>query len=543
MRLRPIPSYIEDFSYDLIIIGGGINGTAIARDAAMRGLNVLLLEKEDLCAGTSAWSSRLMHGGLRYLEYYEIDLVRESLRERERLFWTAPHLVKPLPFVIPFFRHNKRGPLLIRLGMIGYDILSLDKSVPFHTMMSHKKALEEYPGLNQLGLKGAALYYDGQVELAERMCIENALSAHENGATILTYARVDDFIMSGDTVQGVKFSDLLDDERTYQVKSPVVINVSGPWVDTLLRGTKHATRQLMGGTKGSHIIVDPFHGSPKSAIYFESVADGRPMFIIPWNKRYLIGCTDIRYDDDLDYIVANDEEIAYILHEVNGVIPEAKLTTGDIHYTHSGIRPLPHTADGSTASITRRHIVYDHAPDVQGLFSIIGGKLTTFRALAEHAVDAVFRKLKRKKVKCGTFHMPFPGANVLDFIAFRTEFKQKSDLPSETAERLLDIYGVRSLEILKIIEGDADLKTCFSPNTGAIKAEVIFAFKHEMAERISDVLMRRTMIGLEPNMGIGEDEETAKIGQVYFGWDDERAKAEVAYHREYIKRFRPKIQC
>src|SRR5688572_17490894 len=222
--------------FDLIAVGAGINGTGIARDAAQRGLRVLLLDKGDIAAGTTSWSSRLIHGGLRYLEHGEVGLVRESLRERERLLRIAPHLVRPLPLLIPLYRGARRGLWQIRAGMVAYDLLSIDKSLDRHRMLSADKAIERAPGLGREGLKGAALYYDGQVEYAERLAVENALAAAEAGATILTYARVTRLVRRGGEVSGVAFVDVLGDGAEREARAAVTVNVAGPWVDEVLAG-------------------------------------------------------------------------------------------------------------------------------------------------------------------------------------------------------------------------------------------------------------------------------------------------------------------
>src|SRR5215212_7384453 len=232
---RRVPEDIRDYPFDLIVIGAGINGAGIARDAAMRGLSTLLLDKGDIASGTTQWATRLIHGGLRYLEYYEVPLVRESLRDREVLFHTAPHLVKPLGFLIPIYEHTKHGPLMVRLGMVAYDVLSFDKSVGNHKMLSPQQALEREPGLNPEGLRGAAFYYDGQVEYAERIAVENAVSAHEHGAMVLTYAKVEHLIVEDGNVTGVEFTDVLGGEK-YRAHAPVTVNVAGPWVEEVLRG-------------------------------------------------------------------------------------------------------------------------------------------------------------------------------------------------------------------------------------------------------------------------------------------------------------------
>src|ERR687894_1899620 len=222
---RQIPKDVGDYPFDLIVVGAGINGAGIARDAAMRGLRVLLLDKGDIASGTTSWSGRLIHGGLRYLEHFEIPLVRESLRDRERLLYMAPHLVRALGFLVPIYDHMKRGPLVIRLGMIAYDVLSFDKSMANHRMFNSEEALEREPGLNPEGLKSAAFYYDAQAEYAERIAVENAVSAHEHGAVVLTYAKVERLLVESGSVTGVQFADVLGGGR-YEARAPVTANVA-----------------------------------------------------------------------------------------------------------------------------------------------------------------------------------------------------------------------------------------------------------------------------------------------------------------------------
>ncbi|CAN5659213.1 hypothetical protein BH24ACT21_BH24ACT21_05560 [soil metagenome] len=389
---RQVPKDIQNYPFDVIVVGAGINGAGIARDAAMRGLKVLLLDKEDISSGTTQWATRLIHGGLRYLQYYEFPLVRESLRDRELLFRIAPHLVRPLGFGVPIYDYMDRGPLLIRMGMILSAALSFDKNFEGHKVFSAEETLERYPGLNPEGLKGTAFYYDGQAEYAERLAVENAIAARDHGAVVLNYAKVDRLIMEGGNVTGVEFSDELNGGK-YKVYAPVTVNVAGPWVDEVLDGLEDRSEdQMIGGTKGSHLVVDPFPGAPETALYVEAESDGRPYFIVPWNGRYLIGTTDIRYDGDLDHVEADDEEIEYLINETNRVIPEANLSTEDVLFVYSGVRPLPFQPEGSTSSVTRSHIIYDHSekePEVGGLISIIGGKLTTYRNLSRETVDDV----------------------------------------------------------------------------------------------------------------------------------------------------------
>src|SRR5215213_10836299 len=452
-----VPQDIGDYPFDLIVVGAGINGAGIARDAAMRGLRVLLLDKGDISAGTTQWATRLIHGGLRYLEHYEFALVRESLRDREALLHIAPHLVKPLGFLVPIYKGNSHGPLLIRMGMNLYDTLSYDKSMDRHKMLSRKKVEEREPGLNPEGLKAAAFYYDAQVEYAERVAVENAISARDHGATIVTYANVERLIIENNDVKGVEFTDVFSGE-SHEVRAPVTVNVAGPWVDEVLEelqqpGTDKNVGRFMGGTKGSHLIVDAFPGAPEGeALYVEARKDGRPYFIVPWNGRYLIGTTDIRYEGDLDYISASEEEIQYLLDETNYVIPEARLSRDDVLFTYAGVRPLPHNPGGATSSVTRSHVVFDHAkggteaggkmkrsdaelPQVVGLLSIIGGKLTTYLNLSRQTVDAVFKKLGRKAPKSTSRKVPLPGSETSDFEAFAAGFKSASTIPEFLSDR------------------------------------------------------------------------------------------------------------
>ena len=526
-------------AFDVIVIGAGINGAGIARDAAMRGLKVLLLDKGDVASGTTAWSTRLIHGGLRYLEHGEVGLVRESLRERERLLRVAPHLVKPLPMLIPIYKHARRGLLTIRAGMFAYDLLSFDKSLKRHRMLSREEIIKRAPGLKSAGLRGAGLYYDAQIEYAERLVLENALSAFQHGATIQTYARVDNFIVEDSSVLGVEFTDLLGGSAG-SARAPLIVNVAGPWVDEVLAGTHYSRDRLICGTKGSHLVVDEFPGAPDEALYVEAQADGRPFFIIPWNNAYLIGTTDLPYDGDLDKVVASEAEIDYLLAETNRVLPQAHLRRDAIRYTYSGIRPLPCRAGSDPASITRRHFIRDHSPALDGFISIVGGKLTTYRNLSEQAVDLLFEKLGRASPKCETAQESLPGAAAQDFAAFCEQFTAGSGLPLVVAERLLRIYGTRAKDVLEVAANDSELLETFSPESGAIGAEVLFSFREELAQTLTDCLMRRTMVGMNAEAGLDAVEAAAKIAQTYLGWDNERVAREIADYRNYVQRFHPR---
>jgi len=548
----------NNLQFDVIVIGAGINGAGIARDAAMRGLKVLLLDKGDVGSGTSSWSTRLIHGGLRYLEHGELRLVRESLRERSCLLNICPHLVRPLPLLMPVYEKARRGWWAIRAGMIAYDALSLNKSrpnksLPRHGMLSGAETLQQVPALNPDGLRGAAVYFDAQVEFAERLVLENVLSAVAHSATVLTYARVEKLIVENGAARGVEFTregrcsspTVTDDSEVarHTAYAGIVINAAGPWVDQVLTESNANSPRLVGGTKGSHLIVAPFPGAPATAIYVEAETDGRPFFIIPWNSKYLIGTTDIRYEGDLDDVQISTDEIDYLLRETNRVFPIAKLTREQILYSYSGVRPLPFAGDKDAQAITRRHFIRAH-PTLRGLFSIVGGKLTTYRSLAEQTVDLVQKQLPShsdggplaRSFECATNREPLPGAATADFDTFCADFKQHSRLPETTNDRLLRIYGTRVSLLLNLIAEDASLAKVFDSETGALSAEVVFAFRQEFATTLADCLLRRTMVGLNSSRGLTAVEAAGAIALDHLGWSERRVEQEIVAYRKEILR-------
>jgi len=521
-------------TYDLIVVGAGVNGAGIARDAALRGVRTLLLDKGDVGSGTTSWSTRLIHGGLRYLEHGEVGLVRESLRERERLLRIASHLVEPLPLLIPIYAGDRRGPLLIRAGMVAYDALSFDRSLPRHRMLGRDEALRRAPGLEPHGLRGAARYYDGQITYAERLAVENAVDARDHGATVRLYTKVEEVLAVGGKTVGVAATDVLTGE-SIEARAPVVVNVAGPWVDAVLRGKDGARRPLVGGTKGSHLVVGPFPGAPADALYVEAARDGRPFFIIPWNGQYLIGTTDERYEGDLDRVVASDAEIDYLLAETNRVVPSARLARPDVLWTYAGVRPLPHQPAGATGAISRRHVIHDHARNggPSGLVSIVGGKLTTYRELAEQTVDAVARLLGQRLPRSTTADAPLPGARWTGSVPVVGMVEPGS------ADHLRRVYGAAAGTV---VAGaiSPELLRPFDPVSGAIGAEIPYAFEREGARTLADALLRRTMVGLGPEVGIGADLAAVEVARRTLGWSEERSAREVAAYRAFVSRYRPR---
>ena len=512
--------------FDLIIIGAGINGAGIARDAALRGLSVLLLDKGDIGSGTSSFSTRLIHGGLRYLEHGEFGLVRESLREREILLRIASHLVCAIPILIPIYKSGSRSRTTIKTGMIAYDLLSWGKSVPSYQMLSTAKTLERCPGLKPCDLSGAAVYYDCQVEFAERLVLANALAAKQAGAQITTYARV--ISIEGN---GVRF---IFEGKEEIATADVIVNASGPWVDELIGS--NASR-LIGGTKGSHLVIGPFKGAPEMAVYMEAESDHRPIFVIPWNGAYLIGTTDVRFEGSLDEVRTELWEVDYLLDETNRVFPEAALGRTDVRYTYSGVRPLPFTEKESERRITRRHFSREH-PSNENLLSIVGGKLTTYRSLAEDCVDLVFKKLGQSSPRCITHEMALPGA--VELIQLNEAVGQV-EFTTEQTRRLSRIYGAKVSRLREMSSENPELAQSFNKSGNAIAAEIVYSFESELAQTLSDCLLRRTMIGLSLDLGIGDDEAAANVARRWLGWSEERVRNEVKEYRKHIAAMRVKV--
>jgi glycerol-3-phosphate dehydrogenase len=527
---RPHPIEYENRRFDLVVIGGGINGAAIARDAALRGYSVLLLEQYDFASGTTSWSTRLIHGGLRYLEHREFGLVRESLRERERLLKNAPHLVKPLPLYLPIYEWSTRSPFTIRAGMTLYDVLSFDKSLPRHTMLSHEETIEALSGVASDGLKGAARYYDAQATFPERLVMENLIDAAVKGALALNYAPVESIIADGFVTRGVTFTDRRSGTN-HEIQARAVINVSGPWVDEVLNGGA-AGKRLMGGTKGTHCFVPLPAGMDIEPIYCEARSDGRAIFILPWNGLLMIGTTDTRYAGDPEDAVATSEEIEYLISEARALLPGSGITTDDVLFTYAGIRPLPNTEGGAEAGITRRHFVVDHAPARAGLFSIVGGKLTTHRSLAEEAVDTVATYLGERG-KCVTAKRALPGA-------VAPPIRDDRVTPASLA-RLNAIYGCRAKEVIDFADGQRHLLRQVTPDCPAIGAELIFAYVEEMATSLSDFVLRRAMLGYSPDMGLAAAEAFRKVAKGHLGWSGPDFDLELGLYKLALDRFQPKV--
>ncbi len=544
-------------AYDLIVIGGGINGTGIARDAALRGLKVLLLEKNDFGSGTSAYSSRLIHGGLRYLENLELDLVYESLAERERLLKNAPHLVRPLAMGIPIYKGSRTPMLTVGIGMLLYDFLSVRKSLPWHKLYGPRQFQDWFPGVAAEQLQGGPIYFDAQVDFPELICVENVIAAQETGnASLINHAPVTGFIHKKNSVGGVYFEDALSGQA-YVASGRVIVNAAGPWLDDILSSAstncteKPAPR--IGGTKGSHIVVNRLAGASEHALYVEAQSDGRPFFIIPWRERFcLIGTTDIHFSGQPDTVAATRAEVDYLLTETNRVLPQARLTVEDVLYTYSGIRPLPNGSPDEkglrkAGKITRKHWIEDHGKSnggqLSGLISVIGGKLTTYRNLAEKTVNYAVKHygLTVSGTQPNpTLQTPLPGGvGLLDVESFKQKVVPGAanafDLPEATVSHWIDLYGSRYDRVLQLTKENPVWKEPLHPGGLDRLAQVVYAVRHQFAVTLSDVMLRRIGCGLDADAGLGCMAIVARCMGAELGWPESKVKAELAAYRHFIE--------
>lgn len=524
--------HMSQGQYDVLIIGGGINGTAVARDAAMRGLRTALVEKEDFGYGTTSRSTRLIHGGLRYLETFDFGLVREGLREREVLLKTAPHLVKPLPFLVPIYKGDRPGVLKLRAGMILYDLLSWDKSMPSHRFLKPEQACKEEPHLKREGLLGAMVYYDGQVELPERVSVENVMQAAESGADIANHAQVDEYLWEGKRVTGARVRDTFTGQ-VYEIRAKYVVNAGGPWIDEMNGRLLRQYKPQMRLTKGTHLLIPRL---VNHAIVLLAQSDGRLFFAVPYQGYTLIGTTDTDFSGDLDDITANKDEVEYLLAETKRVFPS--VPTDEIYYTTAGLRPLVRAEGKSEGATSRKHKIVDHRNDgVEGLLSLPGGKITSQRSFAEEAVDIIARGLN-VTTRSSTRHTPFYGGAFSDMATLEKEamqaFSGKAGLTESQILRLVRLYGAKGETILNKAVADADLARPVVPNSQILVAEVAYSVEHEMSVTTTDFLMRRAGQGLAPGQGMDEAPQVAALIGEMLGRNASEIAADLQAYEAYV---------
>jgi glycerol-3-phosphate dehydrogenase len=525
-------------TFDLVVIGGGINGAGIARDASLRGMRVAVLEQSDFASGTSSRSSKLIHGGLRYLEQGHIRLVRESAREREKLRRLAPHLVRPMRFIFPLYKDRSLRPWMLRIGLIGYDLLAGARDVKWHRMLRRADVARVEPRLRQEGLRGAGEYSDCWTNDA-RLVLETMLSAVEAGTVALSYAEVTGFEKDGERITGVRVYDRIDGAAA-TVRARVVVNATGPWVDKIAALDEGSVPPRLRLTKGVHVVVPRARVGNEAAIVLRTIQDGRVMFVIPWDTHSLIGTTDTDHEGGPDAApTVEASDVKYLLDTVNHYFPDARLAPRDVVSAFAGLRPLvapPPDAGEKPSDVSREEEIFT-SPG--GLVTICGGKLTTYRLIAAKVVDRAIEVLRRRgeRSKFGrsaTGEQPLPGGrSAPEAIASELRARDGTALGPAVIGHLARRYGDRMREVLAVVARDRALATPILPALPDPRAEVVTAVEHEYAMTLEDVLRRRTQVSLfDPEQGGAVAPEVASLMAPVLGWKGD-ASADAA--RRYVE--------
>jgi len=529
-------SRLKGETFDLIVVGGGIVGTGIARDAVLRGLHTLLVEKEDFAYGTTSRSTRLIHGGLRYLRTLQFKLVRQDLQEREILLKIAPHLVHRIQFVIPLLQNEPYYRLTLPFGLYLYNILSMGKSLPRRRRFSRQETLELEPGLAEIGgLLGSYLYYDCQAEFMDRLCLENALSAAANSACILNHTEATNLLTKDSGVYGIRMKDTLTG-KYFVAKGRMVVNASGHWADTVWDKFNIKYPNRLRKTKGIHLFTKKVSNN---ALVLFAKSDGRLFFVIPWGDYSMIGTTDTDYSGDLDNIYASASDVNYLVSETRHYFPGFK--QDDIYYAIAGLRPLVASGKKAASDTSRAHKLVDHEfkDGLKGFITVLGGKITAYRAIAEEVLDVVCEKFGLPAA-CVTASTPLLGAPIV-LNRDMEQAGQENDLPMETVAHLAALYGSRFSSILDYSRKDRRLGQPISASSRDILAQIKHAVEEEEALTLNDFLLRRTNIGLGLSQGLDAVETVAREMGLLLGWSNAEQQNQIESYRNFAalgQRFR-----
>ena len=475
---------LERDTFDVLVIGAGIVGAGVARDAAMRGLRVALVEQADFASGTSSRSSRLVHGGLRYLENGQLHLVFEASQERRTLMRIAPHIVRPLQFLWPVFDGARIPTWKLRAALTVYDALALFRNVAPHHALSAPAVSTLEPALRRPGLRGGATYFDAATDDA-RLTLLNARAAHEAGAIVASRVRVDGLLLDSRAVHGAHAYDTIA-SHPFDIAARTVVNAAGPWSDAIRRFAEPNATASVRGTKGVHVALPAERVGNAGALTLLSPVDGRVFFVLPAGATTIIGTTDTDYNGEPEAVCATPDDVTYLLRSVDAYFPAARLMPADVIAAWAGIRPLIGGDPRHPDALSREHAVTTTAP---GLITVSGGKLTTYRVMARDAVDAVQRMLGRPTREAPTGTVPLPGGDVA-FDAQREEAARRTG-SHVLAAHLVHRYGSEWADVWSLAESDSRLAVPLSPPLPYLHAEVAWAVAREMALSLGDVLMRR----------------------------------------------------
>ncbi|WP_018157862.1 glycerol-3-phosphate dehydrogenase/oxidase [Demetria terragena] len=519
---------LTEREFDVLVIGGGVTGSGVALDAATRGLRTALVEARDFASGTSSRSSKLFHGGLRYLEQLNFSLVAEALKEREMMLThIAPHLVHPVPFLYPLSHRGWERPY-VATGLAMYDQMAgSSRTVPRQKHLTKGGALNLFPGLKSDALVGAVRYYDGQADDARHTMTVARTAAHY-GAVVLASAEVVEVLKEANRVVGAIVRDVETDQR-YTVSAKVVVNATGVWTDDIQKMVGGRGQFKVRASKGVHILVDRDRIAGEVGLILRT--EKSVLFVIPWDQHWLIGTTDTDWHLDLQHPAATKSDITYILDHLNEVVA-VPLTEDDIVGVFAGLRPLLAGESEDTSQLSREHAV---ARSVPGLVSIAGGKYTTYRIMAKDAVDAAAEDIGDLKESI-TEQVPLVGADgYAAMMNLKSELARETGLPEWRVEHLLGRYGSKLHEVLALADED---KTLLQPVKNAekyLRAELKYAVTHEGALHLTDILARRTRMSIDTkHRGVDAVEETADIVGPVLGWDEATKAREVAAYRERV---------
>jgi len=518
--------------YDVIIIGGGISGASVAYEAASQGLKVALFEKGDFGAATSAATTKLIHGGLRYLKNLEFGLVRESLMERRILENIAPNFVYPLPFMVPTYKNFKNNKQILLTGMLLYDVLSFDKGftkdkskkLPHFKMLSKEKVKTAEECVKVKGLTGASVYYDCQSIFPERLTLAFIKSAIKYGADVANYSKVTSFIHENNMIKGVNVKDLIL-EKEYEIKAPLTINCAGPWVDIVLNSADISdNKHIIQRSEGIHIITKKLCNKHSVTVMTKS---GRHIMLMPWRNYSLIGTTDKEYNGNPDNYKVTKESVLELIDDVNENY-NVKLKYEDVIFTYGGLRPLVDDQTEGSYETSRKYEIFDNAKDkLDGLITVEGGKYTTSRQLAINVQKLIDKKLHRKNKRTITRNEFLAGSEIPDIEKFIDELHvEYKDFSSQSIEYLGRNYGTECHKIFELARKNKKLNELVSAD-GEILAEVEYAVKNEMAFTLSDILFRRTGIGTLGYPGKEIFDKVVNYASELLNWDDNRKNREI----------------
>ena len=527
---------LAERTFDLLVIGGGITGAGVARDAALRGLSVALVERDDFASGTSSRSSRLIHGGLRYLEHGYVHLVLEASTERRLLLRLAPHLVRPLPFTWPVYRGARVARWKLAAGLALYDALALFRNVGRHRRLSANEVARREPALARDGLVGGAAYFDAATDDA-RLTLANALGAAAAGAIVVNHAEARALTVENGRATGAVIVDRLASAGPrIAVSARAIVNATGPWTDVIRRLEDPAGVATVRGTKGAHVAVPRDRIGNRDALTLLSPIDGRVMFVLPAGTNAIIGTTDTHTTVPPDDVRASERDVRYLLESVNAFFPAARLTAPDVVSAWAGIRPLIASGFGDgPASASREHAIVRSA---RGVIAVTGGKLTTHRLMAAQVVDEVLGTLGRGRCRSPTESVPLPGgdiASISDEIALATADVGSAGL----ARHLVEAYGTGWRAVWDIATDDRALAQPLVPGLHYLRAELVHGVTREMACTLADLLVRRTHVAFETkDRGRAAATEAARIVAPLLRWSGDEITASLAdYAREADRMF------